>query len=310
MSDSLFFETKDLSKNFRQVQKNSFIEALSQINIQVPKGSVYGLVGSNGAGKTTLLKILAGVYRQDQGKALVEQQEIFENLIAKAKTVFIPDTLYFFSQYTVRDIAGFYQKVYPSWSQERYQKLREAFELDEKMKIQQMSKGMQRQAAFWLAMSAAPEGLILDEPLDGLDPVMRKKVKNLIIQDVASRSMTVLISSHNLRELEDLCDMVGILHQGRLILEKELDDLKSDTHKIQVAFSQEPPEDLFREQSVLYRETRGIVRLYIIRGKQEEIVQELAKHKPLLVDELPLTLEEIFIYEMGGLDYAIENIFV
>ncbi|KAF1085022.1 ABC transporter ATP-binding protein YtrB [Sporotomaculum syntrophicum] len=295
-------EAKNISKNFADSA------ALTDVSIKVKKGSIYGLVGSNGAGKTTLLKILAGVYRQDLGEVLIDNQKVFENIAIKSRTVFIPDSLYFFSQYTVQDMAKFYQRIYANWNEERYQKLKDAFRLDEHKKIQQMSKGMQRQAAFWLALSITPDFLLLDEPLDGLDPVMRQKVKNLIIQDTAAREMTVLISSHNLRELEDLCDCVGILHQGRSVVEKDLDALKSDIHKIQVAFQGDLPASIFGNKHVLYQEKRGSVLLFIIRGKKEEIIKDSYQYQPVLLDILPLTLEEIFIYEMGGIGYEIKNI--
>ncbi|AGL03291.1 ABC transporter ATP-binding protein [Desulfoscipio gibsoniae] len=282
--------------------------ALADVSINVKKGSIYGLVGSNGAGKTTLLKILAGIYRQDQGEVLIDNQKVFENIDIKSKTVFIPDSLYFFSQYTVKDMARFYQRIYDNWNEERYQKLKNVFQLDEHKKIQRMSKGMQRQAAFWLALALKPDYLILDEPLDGLDPVMRRKVRNLIIQDTADREMTVLISSHNLRELEDLCDCIGVLHQGRLIVEKELDDLKSDIHKVQAAFPDDVPENIFENDDVLYREKRGSVQLFIIRGKKDEVIKNVSQHHPLILDILPLTLEEIFIYEMGEIGYEIKNV--
>ncbi|AEG62045.1 ABC transporter ATP-binding protein [Desulforamulus ruminis] len=295
-------EIKGVSKSFEDVK------ALKEVTLRINKGSVYGLIGSNGAGKTTLLKILAGVYQGDEGKGYMAGQEVFENVEIKAKVIFIPDTLYFFSTYSVRDMANFYKNIYPTWNQERFEKLKTAFDIDINKKINRLSKGMQRQVAFWLALSAMPEYLILDEPLDGLDPVMRQKVKNLIIQDVAERNMTVLISSHNLRELEDLCDTIGILHRGALILEKELDDLKSDIHKVQVAFKQEVSGPILQDIPVLYEESRGSVRLFIIRGHKEEMIRQFKKHDPVILDILPLTLEEIFIYEMGGIGYAIENV--
>ncbi|TYO95329.1 ABC transporter ATP-binding protein [Desulfallas thermosapovorans] len=295
-------EAKNIRKKFDDVA------ALDGVSINVKKGSIYGLVGSNGAGKTTLLKILAGIYRQDQGEVLIDNQPVFENIEVKSKTVFIPDSLYFFSQYTVEDMAWFYQQVYDNWDKERYQQLKNVFQLDEKKKIQRMSKGMQRQAAFWLALAIKPDYLILDEPLDGLDPVMRRKVRNLIIQDTADREMTVLISSHNLRELEDLCDCIGVLHQGRLIVEKELDDLKSDIHKVQAAFPHDVPIDIFKDHDVLHREKRGSVQLFIIRGKKNEIIKHISRYQPLILDILPLTLEEIFIYEMGEIGYEIKNV--
>ncbi|SHK49845.1 ABC transporter ATP-binding protein [Desulforamulus aeronauticus] len=299
-------EIKDLNKSFED------LAALKNVNIKIQKGSVYGLVGSNGAGKTTLLKTMVGVYQGDQGTCYIDGQEVFENVAIKAKVIFIPDTLYFFPNYSVRDMAKYYKNIYPAWNEVRFEKLKEAFDIDVNKNINRLSKGMQRQVAFWLALSSMPDYLILDEPLDGLDPVMRQKVKNLLIQDVAERQMTVLISSHNLRELEDLCDTIGILHKGTLILEKELDDLKSDVHKIQVAFKEEVSGEFLAnaQAQVLYEEIRGSVRLFIMRGNKDDLTRIFAKQQPLVLDILPLTLEEVFIYEMGGIGYAIENIII
>ncbi|WPC40465.1 ABC transporter ATP-binding protein [Clostridium sp. JS66] len=293
---------KNVSKSFED------LEALKNVNINVNKGSIYGLVGSNGAGKTTLLKTLVGIYKQDSGEVLIYGQSVFENLDVKSRVIFIPDMLYFFSQYSVKDMAGFYKRIYETWDEERYLKLKDAFNIDENKKINNLSKGMQRQVAFWLALSVQPDVLILDEPLDGLDPVMRQKVKNLIVQDVAEKQMTVLISSHNLRELEDLCDYIGIMHKGSLILEKDLDDLKLDIHKIQVAFKESVEEEILEGVDILYEEERGSVKLFIVRGKKEEIVDQINKYDPVILDILPLTLEEIFIYEMGDVGYEIKNI--
>ncbi len=295
-------EAKNISKHFED------LDALKNVDIHVNKGSIYGLVGSNGAGKTTLIKTLVGVYKQDKGEVFIDGKEVFENTELKSRVIFIPDALYFFSQYSIKDMARFYRRVYERWNNERYEKLKEAFNIDENKKVHRLSKGMQRQVAFWLALSAMPDVLILDEPLDGLDPVMRQKVKSLIIQDVAERQMTVLISSHNLRELEDLCDHIGILHKGSLILEKELDDLKSDIHKIQVAFKGEISDEILQNVSVLYEEQRGSIKLIIVRGKKEKILTQINKYDPVILDILPLTLEEIFIYEMGDVGYEIKNI--
>lgn len=295
-------EARNVSKSFEN------LEALKKVNLNVERGSIYGLVGSNGAGKTTLIKTLVGIYRQDQGEVLIAGEKIYENITMKSRVVFIPDALYFFQQYSIRDMANFYKRIYSSWNEERYEKLKEAFPIEENKKVHKLSKGMQRQVSFWLALSTMPELLILDEPLDGLDPVMRQKVKNLIIQDVAERQMTVLISSHNLRELEDFCDHIGILHQGTLLLEKELDDLKSDIHKIQVAFKDEKKEELLKGTDILYQEKRGSIILFIVRGKKENIVEQLTSYGPVILDILPLTLEEIFIYEMGDVGYEIKNI--
>ncbi len=286
------------------------VEAVKDVSLHIEKGSIYGLLGSNGAGKTTLLKMLAGIYKQDDGEIFIGGQSVFENVNIKQKLLFLPDALYFFPQTTIQQMAQFYKSMYPSWNEERFERLQEIFPLDVHKKIHRMSKGMQRQAAFWLAFSAMPDVLILDEPLDGLDAVMRQKVKNLFVQDVAEREMTVVISSHNLREVEDLCDHIGILHQGELLIEKDLDDLKADVHKIQVAFHGGIPARFLNGLNVVYQEQRGSVLLCIVRGNKEQVISYIQKFEPVIFDVLPLTLEEIFIYEMGDVGYAIENIMV
>lgn len=293
---------KNVSKSFGD------LDALQNVNLNVNKGSIYGLVGSNGAGKTTLLKLLAGIYKQDNGIVQIAGENIFENVLIKSETVFIPDSLYFFSQYTITNMANYYKNIYPSWNNERFEKLIKIFNIDVNKKINSLSKGMQRQVAFWLALSTMPKVMILDEPLDGLDPVMRQKVKNLIIQDVADKEMTIIISSHNLRELEDICDHIGILHKGTLIVEKDLDELKSDVHKIQIAFKDKVPEELFSGANILHKEERGIVLLLIVRGNKSDVINYFNKFNPVIMDVLTLTLEEIFIYEMGDVGYEIENI--
>lgn len=286
------------------------IEAVNDLNLHIKKGSIYGLLGSNGAGKTTLLKMMAGIYKQDKGEILIDNQPIFENVEMKRRTILLTDSLYFFPQATIRQSANFMKSMYPMWNEERFQMLKDVFPISVSKKIHRLSKGMQRQVAFWLALSAMPDVLILDEPLDGLDAVMRQKVRNLLVQDVADREMTIVISSHNLREVEDLCDHIGILHHGKLMIEKELDDLKSDVHKIQLAFKGEVPAGLLKKFEVLYKEERGSVRLYIVRGKEEEVNAHIEFFKPVVYDLLPLTLEEIFIYEMRDVGYAIENVIV
>lgn len=298
--------------NIKNIRKSfEDMEAVKNVSLHINKGSIYGLLGSNGAGKTTLLKILAGIYRQDSGEIAIDNQPVFENIGIKQKVIFLPDTLFFFSQYTIKQMANYYKSLFPSWNEERYQRLGEVFPIEQNKKIHRLSKGMQRQVAFWLTLSTMPEVLILDEPLDGLDAVMRQKIKNLLVQDVADREMTVLISSHNLREVEDICDHVGILHQGEIIIERDLDDLKSDIHKIQVAFkSGETPAGLLQDLDVLYQETRGSVLLCIVRGKEVDVTAKVQSFHPVLFDLLPLTLEEIFIYEMGDVGYAIESVMV
>ncbi|WP_273128314.1 ABC transporter ATP-binding protein [Metabacillus sp. HB246100] len=283
--------------------------AVQQLSLSVQKGSIYGLLGSNGAGKTSLLKMMAGINRPNSGSILIDGSPIYENMSVKERVVFIPDTLYFFPQATITQLAQQYKAFYPKWSEERFQRLKAAFTIDVNKKVHRLSKGMKRQVAFWLALSAMPDVLILDEPIDGLDPVMRQKIKNLLFQDVAEREMTVIISSHNLREIEDLCDHVGIMHKGKILLEKQLDDLKSDTHKIQLALKDPTHEEhLLNQFTILHREKRGSVSLLIVRGEEEKIQKIIRAHDVILFDLLPLTLEEIFIYEMEDTGYEIENI--
>lgn len=284
------------------------IKALQNVSLHIDKGSIYGLVGSNGAGKTTLLKVLAGVYRQDKGQINIDSEPVFENNAVKARMLFIPDFLYFFPNYSIQDMANFYSCIYPLWNQERFVKLQEVFHLDIDRRIKTLSKGMQRQVAFWLGLSSQPDVMILDEPLDGLDPVMRQRVRNLLIQDVADRDMTVIISSHNLHDLENVCDCIGILHQGQMLMQKALDDLKLDIHKIQLAFTGGIPPVLLLDFPILYQEERGSVVTLIARGVHNELIEQLSFYDPVIVDILPLTLEEIFIYEMGDSGYEIKNI--
>ncbi|WP_273322467.1 ABC transporter ATP-binding protein [Vallitalea guaymasensis] len=291
-----------LSKNFEGTK------ALADISLHIKKGSIYGLVGPNGAGKTTLIKHLTGVYQQDDGQIKIDGNFVYENNEIKEKIAYVPDELYFFPQYTIKKMARFYREVFSTWNEERYEKLKDVFMIDENKKINKLSKGMKKQVAFWLCISYMPEVMILDEPVDGLDPVMRKKVWNLVVQDVAERQMTVLVSSHNLRELEDICDTVGIMHQGKLLIERELDDLKSDVYKIQVAFKGEFDKSILDGTKILHKENRGSIFLYILKGNREKTISIIEQSNPAILDILPLTLEEIFIYEMGGVGYEIKDI--
>lgn len=209
--------------------------ALDDLSMTVPTGAVYGLVGPNGSGKSTIIRHITGIYRQDSGQVLVDGEPVYENIRIKAKMAYIPDDIFYFLQASIRDMMRYYRGIYPSFSMERYEKLRGVFSLDEKMPIRRMSKGMQKQAAFWLCMCMRPEILVLDEPVDGLDPVMRRQIWSIIMSDVTEHGTTVLVSSHNLRELEDVCDHVGILDHGHLLLERSLSELQENISKIQVA---------------------------------------------------------------------------
>ena len=280
--------------------------ALDGASLSVPTGSVYGLVGPNGAGKSTIIRHLTGIYRQDEGTVAIGGEDVWENAGLKARVAAIPDDWYYFLQSTVRDMMRFYKGFYPRFSMERYEKLKEVFSIDEKRVIRRLSKGMQKQVAFWLALSCMPDYLILDEPVDGLDPVMRRQVWSLVMGDVAERGTTVLVSSHNLRELEDVCDHVGIMDKGKVLLERSLAQLQDNMVKMQVGFrdGQEVPPEL----PVLHVSRVGRIHTLIMRMNAQEAAARLAVYDPMLVDAVPLTLEEIFIYELGGADYAVKDI--
>ena len=289
------------------VKKFDGFAALDGANLLVPQGSVYGLVGPNGAGKSTLIRHLTGIYRQDGGTVRVDGQPVWENAALKARIAAIPDDWYYFMQSTVRDMMRFYKGFYPSFSTERYEKLKEVFNIDEKRTVRRLSKGMQKQVAFWLALSCMPDYLILDEPVDGLDPVMRRQVWSLVMGDVAQRGTTVLVSSHNLRELEDVCDHVGIMDHGKVLLERSLAQLQDNMVKLQVVF-QDGVTEVPPELPVLHASKVGRIHTLIMRMNAEEATAKLSTYNPLLVDAVPLTLEEIFIYELGGADYAVKDI--
>ena len=280
--------------------------ALDGLNMTVKDGCVYGLVGPNGAGKSTIIRHIMGIYKQDSGEVLVDGKPVWENPVLKGEVIGISDDWYYFPQAGIKDMMKYLRGVYPQFSMERYEKLKEVFALNEKMPIRRMSKGMKKQASFWLALCCMPKYLILDEPVDGLDPVMRRQVWSLIVADVAERGTTVLVSSHNLRELEDVCDCVGIMNSGKIMLERSLTELWDNTVKVQYAAPDgtELPEglDILSESSV------GKIRTLIIKGRQEEVLSALRATNPVILESIPLTLEEIFIYELGGENYEVKNI--
>lgn len=276
--------------------------ALNDATLSVPTGAVYGLVGPNGAGKSTIIRHLTGIFRQDSGTVRLGGEDVWENAALKAKIAAIPDDWYYFNSAGIGDMMRFYKGFYPNFSTERYEKLREVFELDEKRPIRRFSKGMQKQAAFHLTVCTRPKTLILDEPVDGLDPVMRRQVMGLILSDVAGHGTTVLISSHNLRELEDVCDYVGIMNRGKMLLEKSLADMQGSTVKLQLVG------DAPQELDILNATVSGRLKTLIVRGEAEEVGAKMAACKPAYFDVLPLSLEEIFIYELGGVDYEIKDI--
>lgn len=293
-------EVKNVSKSFDGFQ------ALDGLSITVPSGSIYGLVGPNGAGKSTIIRHITGIYKQDSGEVLIDGKPVFENPEVKKDVAYIADDVFFYTQATIKDMMRFYRGVCPNFSTERYEHLRSAFELNENTKMRSLSKGMQKQAAFWLAASMCPKVIVLDEPVDGLDPVMRRQVWSILMADVAEYGTTVLVSSHNLRELEDVCDHVGIMNKGRLLLERSLSELQDNIAKVQLALPDgaELPEGL----KVLHESSTGRLQTLIIRGETEEITNTLAAASPLFMDVVPLSLEEIFIYELGGEHYEVKDI--
>ena len=282
--------------------------ALDGASITVPDGAIYGLVGPNGAGKSTLIRHLTGILRADSGEILVDGEPIYENPAKKALLAVIPDDWYYFSSASLRDMMRFYRGFYPTFDMERYEKFREVFEIPEKAMLRRLSKGMQKQAAFWLAMSCRPRYLILDEPVDGLDPVMRRQVWSLMMGDVAENGTTVLVSSHNLRELEDVCDHVGIMNRGKVLLERSLSDLQENIVKLQVVWNTPEPPALPPEMNVLHVSNVGRVYTYIVRGNAAAVSTALSVFQPMMLEALPLSLEEIFIYELGGEHYVVKDL--
>ena len=289
-------ELKNITKTF------GTFKALDDLSMNVPKGAVYGLVGPNGAGKSTAIRCALGVYRPDSGTITLEGQPVYENPDAKVRIASIPDDIFYFSSATMEDLRKYYKGIYPNFDDELYQKLFEVFPLPQKGQIRRFSKGMQKQAAFHLSICTRPDLLVLDEPVDGLDPVMRRQVWSLILSEVAQRETTVLISSHNLRELEDICDHVGIMDKGSMLLERSLASMQGSTVKLQMVG--DAPEGL----EILHSSATGRLNTLVVRGALEEVREKVATCNPAYFDILPLSLEEIFIYELGGADYEVKNI--
>ena len=294
---------KDVVKTFEGFR------ALDGLSMSVPDGSIYGLVGPNGAGKSTILRHITGVYRPDSGDVLVGGLPVYENPAVKARIAGIPDDLYYFLSDSTRDMMRFYKGFYPRFDMARYQALKDIFStVDERRSIRRLSKGMQKQSACWLALCCRPDLLVLDEPVDGLDPVMRRQVWSLLLSDVAEYGTTVLVSSHNLRELEDVCDHVGILSKGKVLVERTLSDLQENLVKMQVVFQTPELPELPKDMEVLNVSRVGRIHTLIVRGRADEVTNRLAVYQPILMDALPLTLEEIFIYELGGEDYGVRDV--
>jgi len=289
-------ELENITKTFGSVK------ALDGLSMHVPKGAVYGLVGPNGAGKSTAIRCALGVYRPDTGSITLGGAPVYENPEVKVRMASIPDEIFYYPSATLEDMRRFYRGIYPNFDDRLFQRLYEVFDLPGNSPIRRFSKGMQKQAAFHLSICTRPEVLIVDEPVDGLDPVMRRQVWSLILSEVAQRETTVLISSHNLRELEDICDHVGIMNQGRMLLERSLADMQGNTVKLQMVGT--APEGL----DVLHETQSGRLKTLVVRGTAEQVEQQVRTVNPAYYDVLPLSLEEIFIYELGGVQYEARNI--
>lgn len=282
--------------------------ALDNLNINIPKGSVYGLVGPNGAGKSTVIRCITGIYKQDSGEVLVDSKPVWENPAVKEKIGYIPDDIFYFGNASTNDMMHFYKGIYENFDYDKYLQLKDIFSIiNPKTPIRRLSKGMQKQSAFWLALCLNADLLVLDEPVDGLDPVMRRQIWSLIMSDVSERNTTVLVSSHNLRELEDVCDHVGIMQNGRLLLEHSLVELQENICKIQIAFDGEKP-DWPKRLNILHESNIGRIITLIVRESPTSALKQLEPLSPILIEPLPLTLEEIFIYELGGKGYECKDI--
>ena len=292
----------------RLTKKFQTYTALNQISVSVQPGSVFGLVGSNGAGKSTLLRTIAGIYKPDSGTDAIDGTPNFEHPNVKNDIFFISDFPYFIPQSNMKEMAKFYASMYSNWSHERYRELCSLFPIEEKMKISSMSKGMQRQVALICALSTQPKVLLMDEIFDGLDPVMRQLLKKLLAREVSERNITVMIASHNLRELEDVCDHVGLLHQGGVVFEQELDGLKLNLHKLQAVFKPMISMDVFSDLDILKFDMKGSLINMVIRGDKGVISRRIEALKPVYFEMLPLTLEEVFISEMEVSGYDIDKI--
>ncbi|MCR5237565.1 MAG: ABC transporter ATP-binding protein [Lachnospiraceae bacterium] len=296
-------EANNVTKRFND------ITAVDDVTLSIEEGKVFGLIGTNGAGKSTFLRMLSGVLKQDEGNIEIDDLKVYENPACKEKFFFISDEAYFFLNATPDEMMRFYSKWYPSYDKARYEKLMDNFGLDRRRKINTFSKGMKKQLSIILGLSAKTKYIFCDETFDGLDPVMRQAVKSLFASDMAERDFTPIIASHNLRELEDICDTVGLLHKGGMLMSEDLDDVKGDVHKIQVVFPSDTDSDsLLDELRILEKEKRGSLLTLIVRGQEREIKDRLSEGNPVFMESLPLSLEEIFITSTGVEGYDIKKI--
>ncbi len=277
--------------------------ALENMSCTIPKGCIYGMVGSNGAGKSTFLRILSGIYRADSGRVTLDGEPVYENPAAKSRMVFVPDDLFFLPNASIKRMMELYASIYPRFDRERCGMLTEQFKLPTNKPVQNFSKGMKRQAATLLALASRPDYILFDETFDGLDPVMRGFVRSLICNDVAEYQATAIVTSHSLRDLEDTCDQLVLLHRGGVVLQSDIQNLKSEVFKVQVAYADEYDRSRFTGMDIVSFEKTGSVSSLILRGDRDAVMQTLRSYNPMLLDILPLTLEEVFTCEMQTLGY-------
>ena len=285
------------------------ILALDSVSARISEGCIFGLVGTNGAGKSTLLRVASGVLKPEEGDVLVDNMPVWENPQAKERICFLPDTAWFFPNATAAVMRDYYRIIYPDFRTERFNELLEKFELQPDRKLSTFSKGMKKQVSVLLGICANTEYLFCDETFDGLDPVMRQTVKSLFASEILGRKFTPVIASHSLREIEDICDHVGLLHKGGILFAKDLDEMKLGIHKIQCVIPDPVMEDeLLEELEVLQHDKRGSLLTIVVRGKYDEIETRIMEKQPLFSEILPLTLEEIFISETEVAGYDIKNL--
>lgn len=295
-------QIKDVSKSFNNVK------ILDKLNCTITDNCIYGLVGANGSGKSTLLRLINGIYKQEEGTITMNGEELFNNATLKQKIVFVPDDLFFYPGYTLKDMFQFYQALYPKFDEEYAVSLAKMFKLDQNRKISTFSKGMKRQCALIASLGTNAEYMFFDETFDGLDPVVRNTMKKLIAKKMSEQNTTIIMTSHNLRELEDICDRLGLLYKGGILFESEIDNLKTNMYKVQISFAQEKKKEDFKGIDILSFKKVGSIITLVIKDEKKTSRKILEKMKPVILDYLPLTLEEIFIYEMEVLGYEFEEI--
>ena len=283
-------------------------KSLDGITAKITDGSIFGLVGSNGSGKSTLLRIMCGIFRADDGEVMYDGENVYENVALKNRIVYLSDDQFFLPSATLSDMAKMYASVYSEFSYEEFDKLSALFGLDKSRKISTFSKGMQKQSAILLGLSAKPKYLLCDETFDGLDPVMRQLVKRILADAVAEQGLTAIIASHNLRELEDICDHIGLLHKGGILFESEIDTLKENIHTVQAVFSREITTDEIAKVGTVSIKQRGSMVTAVVRGREGEVREKIEALAPDFYEIIPLTLEEIFISEMEERGYDYTNV--